>query len=119
MKVQCSYCGHFQTLRQASSRRTSQDGKELFQCSQCHRYSPISKTQVKQPVSSKAREEFEDLLDQKTADLIRWGLEKVGIRIPRPKTREEIELEKREEERKKRLEEQSRQYQKANPMRYV
>jgi len=42
MRVRCSFCGHVQTLRRASSRRTSQDGKRLFQCSNCHRYSPIS-----------------------------------------------------------------------------
>jgi len=60
MRVRCSFCGHVQTLRKGSSRRISQDGKRLFQCSNCHRYSPISENTTQRSIGVQRSKPIDD-----------------------------------------------------------
>lgn len=112
MKVRCSHCGHTQTLRQASNRRTSEDGKELFQCSHCHRYSTIYSNKTTTTPRQKTLES--NPIDDFIIKSVVKGLRAFGFNISEWKTDKEIEQEKQaklkqiEEERKRQREEEMR-----------
>jgi hypothetical protein len=90
MKAQCSHCGHTQTLKRASKRRTSEKEKDLFQCSSCHRYSPISPIYDSGVNKSKRIGMNEkDPLVEIASNLIRKGLEKLGFIEPEPEPKKE------------------------------
>jgi hypothetical protein len=80
MKAVCQYCGHIQTLKRALKRRTSTKGEDLFQCSSCHRYSPISPIHDSGVNKSNGIGTNEkDPIVEIASNLIRRGLEKLGL----------------------------------------
>ena len=89
-KAVCQYCGHVQILKKSLKRRVSTKGEDLFQCSRCHRYSPISPIHNKKVTSSKKMSMNEkNPLVEIASDLILKGLKKLGFIEPEPEPKKE------------------------------